>query len=376
MRKGERLCVGVLSGTSVDAAEAALCRIKGTGGDVSLQLLAHISLPFERALVERVLGAGTAAELCELNVELGEVFAQAVHAVLHKAGIAAEDVDVIGSHGQTVAHLPPGMVRHPGSLQLGEASVIAERTGIPVVSDFRTRDMAAGGHGAPLVPYLDWALFRAPGVHRALLNLGGIGNVSVVGERLEDTVAFDTGPGNMLLDALAPRASGGALGYDRDGAISSRGAVIPELLEELQRHPFLAQPPPKSGGREHFGQPLPDQLWARWSLRPFDLMATLAAFTAHATAQAIATWIAPRFPDVEALYVSGGGGRNPNIMSSLRALLSPLPVKPLDALGFPEAAKEAACFALLAHEFLGGAAQNVPSATGAAKAVVMGKMTP
>lgn len=376
MGKADRLCVGVLSGTSVDAAEAALCHIRGSGAHVRLELIAHASLPFDRAFVDRVLHASTAAELCELNVELGERFADAVLAAIAKAGLQPEQVDVIGSHGQTVAHLPPGMASRAATLQLGEASVIAERTGIPVVCDFRTRDVAAGGHGAPLVPYLDWAVFRKPGAHRALLNLGGIGNVSVVGDRIEDTIAFDTGPGNMLLDALARQASAGALAYDKDGALSSRGAVIPELLAELLRHPFLSAPPPRSGGREHFGEPLPGALWNRFSHRPMDLMATVAAFTVEATAGAYHRWIAPRFPDVEAMYVSGGGSRNPSLMNGLARRLSPLAVLPLDALGFPEAAKEAACFALLASEFLSGVPQNVPSATGANRAVIMGKMVP
>ena len=376
MRKHERLCVGLISGTSVDGAEAALCRVCGAGPTASLELLAHLTLPFDRELQDRVLAASTVREVCELNVELGERFAEAALAVVRRAGLRPEEVDVIGSHGQTLAHQPPGAGRFPSTLQIGEPSVIAERTGIPTVADFRPRDMAAGGQGAPLVPYADWVLFRKEGAHRALQNIGGIANVSVVGARLEDTLAFDTGPGNVLLDVLARRATSGALAYDRDGTLSARGSVLPELLEELMRHPFLRQPPPRSGGRDGFGEALVADLWARYGDRPFDLIATAAAFTIEATARAYQEWVLPRFPALEGVYLSGGGSRNPTLVNGLRARLAPLPVEMLERLGFPEAAKEAACFALLASECLSGTPQNVPSATGAGRAVILGKVVP
>lgn len=376
MMKKERLCVGLLSGTSVDAAEAALCRIRGTGASVSLTLVAHTSVPFPRELARRILDVSTAAQVSTLDFELGERFAEAALAVIAKAGLAPEDVDVIGSHGQTIAHLPPGTSAIPSTLQIGEGAVIAERTGIPVICDFRTRDVAAGGHGAPLVPYADWALFRAPGAWRVLQNLGGIGNVSVVGDRLEDTLAFDTGPANMIMDALSVRATGGALTCDRDGSLSARGQVIPELLRELLSHPFFAQPPPRSAGREEFGEHFSEALWHRFGDRPYDLIATAVSLTVEATARAIDQWVRPRFPQLDGVYLSGGGTRNPNLFGGLRHRLAPTPVESLSALGFPEAAKEAACFALLASECLSGTAQNVPSATGATRGVVMGKMVP
>ncbi|HZA52388.1 MAG TPA: anhydro-N-acetylmuramic acid kinase [Myxococcaceae bacterium] len=376
MGKHERVCVGLISGTSVDAAEAALCRIRGSGAGVSLELLAHLTLPFGPDLRERVLTARTPQQVCALNVELGERFAEAALALLRHAGLAPEDVDAIGSHGQTIAHLPPGAAPFPSTLQIGEPSVIAERTGIPTIADFRPRDMAAGGQGAPLVPYADWALFRKSGAYRALQNIGGIANVSVIGDRLEDTLAFDTGPGNMILDALARRATGGALDCDRDGTLSAQGRVLPELLEELLRHPLLHQPPPRSGGREGFGEPLAADLWARHGGRPFDLIATAAAFTVEATARAFEQWVLPRFGALEGIYLSGGGSRNPTLVEGLRRRLASIPVEMLDRLGFPEAAKEAACFALLASECLAGTPQNVPSATGASRPVLMGKMVP
>ena len=371
-----RLCVGLLSGTSVDAVEAVLCRIEGTGPEVRITLLSHVTRPFTPEFTHQVLSANDARALCELNFALGEHFAEAALEAIARAGHSPRDVDVIGSHGQTMAHLPSSLSSTPSTLQLGEASVIAERTGVAVVSDFRTRDVAAGGQGAPLVPYLDWALFRKPGVARALQNLGGIGNVSVVSERLEDTLAFDTGPGNMVLDALARRITGGRLQCDLDGSLSREGRVVPELLAQLLTHPFLALPPPRSAGREGFGEALVAGLWERArDTRPEDLMATAVAFTVEATARAYEAWLLPRFT-LEAVYVSGGGIRNPVLMERLRERLAPLPVRPVDTLGLPEGAKEAVCFALLAHEHLSGTPANVPSATGARRRVVLGKFTP
>lgn len=372
-----RLCVGLLSGTSVDAVEAVLCRIEGTGPEVRITLLAHVSRPFAPEFTRRVLAANDARALCELNFSLGEHFAGAALEVIARAGLLPGDVDVIGSHGQTVAHFPASLSETPSTLQLGEPAVIAERTGLPVVSDFRTRDVATGGEGAPLVPYLDWALFRKPGVARALQNLGGIGNVSVVSERLEDTIAFDTGPGNMVMDGLARRLTGGRLQCDLDGSLSRQGQVIPELLAELLTHPFLALTPPRSAGREGFGDALVERLWKHHGAsRPHDVMATAVAFTVEATARAYERWLLPRFT-LEAVYVSGGGTRNPVLMERLTERLAPLPVRSLDVLGLlPEGAKEAVCFALLANEHLSGTPANVPSATGAKRRVVLGKLTP
>ncbi|HME90019.1 MAG TPA: anhydro-N-acetylmuramic acid kinase, partial [Myxococcaceae bacterium] len=305
-RKRVRLCVGLISGTSVDGAEAALCRIRGTGASARLQLIAHRRTPFEPQLQNRIRRADSAREISELNFLLGERFARAALKVIAAAGLAPKDVDLIGSHGQTIAHLPGPGARQPSTLQIGEAGVIAERTGIPTVSDFRTRDVAAGGQGAPLVPYADWVLFRKRGERRALQNIGGIANVSVVGDRLQEVLAFDTGPGNMLLDELARRITSGALSCDLDGRLSRRGTAIPELLRQLMRHPFLASPPPRSTGREAFGGSLAEDLWRRYRRRPFDLMATALAFTVEATARAYERYVFPRFA-LEGIFVSGGG---------------------------------------------------------------------
>lgn len=361
--------IGLLSGTSVDAIEAVACIIEGTGASLSCQLLAHVSVPFPRRLANRILNLEDAKEVCRLNFELGERFAQAALDVMRLARVHPKKFAAIGSHGQTVVHLPGS------TLQIGEASVIAERTRVAVVCDFRTRDVAAGGEGAPLVPYADWALFRKAGVTRALQNIGGIGNVSVVSDRLEDTLAFDTGPGNMLLDALARKATRGRLAYDKNGQLARKGQVNGRLLAGLLRHPFLKRPPPRSAGREQFGQVLADELWGRFGKKPYDLLATATAFTIESTARAYERFILPQVP-LEAVYLSGGGTRNPLIAEGLRARLSPLPVRPLEVLGVPEAAKEAVCFAILASEFMHGTAQSVVRATGARRPAVLGKWVP
>lgn len=367
--RGGRIALGLISGTSVDAIEAAVCRVEGTGSKVQLSLLHHHTTPFTRAQVRAIRSADTAAELCRLNFTLGQLFAGAARAALEAAGLPASALFVVGSHGQTIAH------QRGATLQLGEGSVIAEALGVPVITDFRVRDVAAGGEGAPLVPYADWALFRLPGARRAFQNIGGIANVAVVSDRLEDTLAFDTGPGNMLIDALAFRATRGRAAFDRGGHLAAQGEVDRRLLERLCALPMLKRPPPRSFGREEFGDALADALWKKHGARPYDLLATATAFTVEATARAWEKWV-KRGAAVEGIYVSGGGSRNPLIFDGLRQRLAPVPVKTLDALGFPEGAKEAACFALLACEHLEGTPANVPRATGARHRVVLGKRVP
>ena len=363
-----------MSGTSADGVDAALCRIRGTGQAARLSLLAYSHLPFEPKLSERIRTAQTARQISELNFILGERFGRAALEVIAASGHPVERIDAIGSHGQTIAHLPPPTARRPSTLQIGESSVIAELTGIPTVSDFRTRDIAAGGHGAPLTPYADWALFRAKGKWRALHNVGGIANVSVVGDRLEDTIAFDTGPGNLLLDALARRISGGKLSCDLDGRLSRRGKPIPALLSRLLRHPFFRVAPPRTTGWEDFGEDLAASLWRDYRRRPFDLIATALAFTVESMARAYERWIFPRLA-LEGIYLCGGGSRNPQLVDSLERRIAPLPLRRLSSIGFPEEAREAACFALLASEWLSGTPQSVPSATGARHARVLGKIS-
>jgi anhydro-N-acetylmuramic acid kinase len=370
----ERLVVGLLSGTSADGTDAALCAIEGFDESTRLTMRAFVSTPFARPLRERIFRVAdvTASELCDLDVLLAEAFADAAHAVCAAAGVAMADVDLIGSHGQTAVHHPRSAGRLGATLQIGEGAVIAERTGCPVISDFRVRDVAAGGEGAPLVPLVDHLLFRAPGRRRALQNIGGIANVTLVGQRLEELVAFDNGPGNMPLDTVARAASGGAETFDRDGARGARGRVDPVLLAELHRHPYLARPIPKTTGREDFGKEFVYPLLARFADRKDDLLATLTRFSAEAIARSYRE-VLPAMPDE--VFVSGGGALNPTLMRHLAELLAPIPVQSVSALGMAPEAKEAVAFAVLANQTLFGAPGNVPAVTGAAGPRVLGKLS-
>jgi anhydro-N-acetylmuramic acid kinase len=380
-----RLVVGLMSGTSADGTDAALVEIAGSGTATAARLLAHLTVPYPRPLRERIfaLGEADSAELCDLDVLLGEAFAAAVPVVAAAAGVPLDKVDLVGSHGQTAAHRPRSAGRVGATLQIGEAAVIAERTGLPVISDFRVRDIAAGGEGAPLVPLVDFLLFRAPGVARAIQNIGGIANVTLVGAgaTLDEVVAFDTGPGNMALDAVARAASRGADAYDLEGRRAARGRIDQDLLAELHRHPYLAQPPPKSTGRELFGRPFIYPLLDRWAARPAatpggspldDLLATLTRFTAETIARAYREHL-PVFP--AEVYLCGGGAENPTLRAHLAELCAPAPVRDTADLGIDPRAKEAVAFAVLANESLFGHPGNVPRATGAAGPRVLGKIT-
>ncbi|HVZ73986.1 MAG TPA: anhydro-N-acetylmuramic acid kinase [Polyangia bacterium] len=369
-----RLVVGLLSGTSADGTDAALCEIAGAGETTRLTVRSFVTTPFARPLRERIfrLASADAAELCDVDVLLGEAFAEAARDACDAAGVRLDDVDLIGSHGQTALHHPRSAGKLGATLQIGEAAVIAERTGRPVVSDFRVRDVAAGGEGAPLVPLVDHLLFRKPGMPRALQNIGGIANVTLVRDRLADLVAFDNAPGNMPLDAVARAASEGTEAFDRDGVRAARGRVDAALLAELHGHPYLSQPLPKSTGRETFGKDFAYPLLARFGGRLDDLLATLTRFVAEAIARSYEEQLPVAPAEV---FVSGGGALNPTLMRHLAELLAPTPVATSAALGVDPEAKEAIAFAVLANETLFGHAGNVPRVTGAAGPRVLGKIS-
>jgi anhydro-N-acetylmuramic acid kinase len=369
-----RLVIGLLSGTSADGTDAALCEISGDGEATRQKTLSFVTTPFGRPLRERIfrLAEADATELCELDVLLGEAFADAALEACAAAGVPLSSVHLVGSHGQTAVHRPRSAGKLGATLQIGEAAVIAERTGLPVVSDFRVRDVAAGGEGAPLVPLVDHLLFRAPGRRRALQNIGGIANVTLVGETLADLIAFDNAPGNMPLDAVARAASRGAEAFDRDGKRAARGSIDAALLAELNRHPYLVQPPPKSTGRELFGKDFVYPLLARYEDRKDDLLATLTRFCAEAIARSYRELL-PTLPDE--VFVSGGGALNPTLLGHLTELLAPIPVGSSAALGIDPAAKEAIAFAVLANETLFGRPGNVPAVTGASGPRVLGKIS-
>jgi anhydro-N-acetylmuramic acid kinase len=382
----ERTIVGLMTGTSADAVDAALVQFRGTDLASKHRVLAYRETPLDEALRREVLAVAAAESLAperlmRLDAELGECYADAVTELLNGAGVAAADVAAIGSHGQTVRHLPRAANGGRAlTLQIGSAAVIAERTGIAVVSDFRTRDTAAGGEGAPLVPVADWWLFRSDTEARVLLNLGGMANVTHLprGASMEQVVAFDTGPGNVVLDGLVGAATGGLARHDDGGRLAAQGHVHEGLLEELLADPFFATPPPRSTGRERFGELYAARLGEiaePLGLTLEDTLATAVELTARTVAGAIGDFLAPR-GGVDAVYVSGGGVRNSTLMVALRRRLSKLRVERLDALGVEPEAKEALAFALLAHLTLSGVAGNVPGATGARHPAVLGHITP
>ena len=360
--------LGLMSGTSCDGVSAALGRFQGR----RLAVVAECTSPYPVALRQRLQRgpALTAREMSSLHMELGERFARAAHRVLRAAHIAARRVTVIGSHGHTIYHGPKDPV--PSTLQIGSPAVIAQRTGIPVVADFRSRDLAAGGEGAPLVPYFDEALF-GHGPIRALQNLGGIANVTVVGRGVA-TLAFDTGPGNCLLDIVAHRASRGRRRYDAGGRAALRGRIDHRAVARLWRHPYFQRHPPKSTGREVFNEPLLAGVFGRRLARaPEDVLATVTYFTAYSIAESYRRFIPYRLREV---IVSGGGVRNRTLLRHLERLLAPIPVRSIERYGIPAQAKEPAAFAYLALCAWQGRVNHLPRTTGAYTACLLGSITP
>lgn len=380
------LVVGLMTGTSADAVDAALVRFEGHGLESRHSIVSYKETPLESELRREILDVASAEtlpleRLMRLDAALGERYAAAVFELLAEAGVDRTDVHAIGSHGQTVRHVP----REDGggqalTLQIGSAAVLAERTGIAVVSDFRTRDTAAGGEGAPLVPIADWWLFRSNDESRVLLNLGGMANVTHLpkGATLDDVVAFDTGPGNAVLDALVALRSEGSETHDSGGRAALRGTPNEALLAELLEDPFFASPPPRSTGRERFGEQYAGKLrdlCLTMGVFGEDLLATAVQLTAASVADAIRRFLVPR-GGVDAIYASGGGVRNTALMRALEDRLDGIPLKPLGALGVAPETKEALAFAFLAHLTLCGVPGNVRGATGAPHAAVLGHVTP
>ena len=377
--------VGLMSGTSGDGVDAALVDISGRGRSLKARMLATESLAYPRTLQMRILTAsvsGTVAEICHLNALLGEWFANAALQVIRQAKLRPADVALIGSHGQTVHHLPNGIQAAgvgaiPSTLQIAEPAVIAERTGITTIGNFRPRDMAAGGQGAPLTPLAHALLLKHPRHARLIVNLGGISNVTYVprGGGQEGVVAFDTGPANMVLDGLVNRLTNGRFLMDRDGKLAARGKVDARLLGKLLAHPFLSKRPPKSTGREVFGPALIDELVTiqkQQGLSIEDLVATCSMWTAKAVGTA-RRWIKG---EVDEVIVGGGGIRNRAIMSHMAAVFAPVPVATFDALGWESKAFEAVAFAVLAYQTAIGQWGNLPAVTGAKHPVLLGTIVP
>jgi anhydro-N-acetylmuramic acid kinase len=417
------LVIGVMSGTSADGIEVALARVEEERGreeswltqreehrdhgeergGVRRELVGHATVPMAKAVRAEVLRVGegariTAGELSQLNFRLGEEFAAAVLKACGKFGVKPEQVGLIGSHGQTVFHQgrPVSFLgrKTSSTLQIGEPAVIAEHTGITTIGDFRVADVAAGGQGAPLVPFADWVLFGDERVGRVLLNLGGIANLTVLPagrteqgrstpstRREQDSVAggivaFDTGPANMVMDALVARFTKGRKRFDEDARMALRGACVAGILQELLRDPYLQVKPPKSTGREYYGREFLERLMKlgrKFRARPEDLVRTATVFTALSVVDALNRFVLPRV-EIGEVLVSGGGANNPLVMAQLAAALAPLKVRALSELGVAPEAKEAYAFALLAYETWMRRPGNVPSATGARRAVSLGKI--
>jgi anhydro-N-acetylmuramic acid kinase len=385
--KPERLVIGIMSGTSVDGVDAVLVRVRGSGEHVAWRLLRHETLLYSPKVRDLILrcaepGSGDTASICRLDALLGELFSRAAAHVATQAGISLATVDLIGSHGQTVQHLPEPLMMTGilvrATLQLGEPGVIAERTGVTTIAHFRARDVAAGGQGSPLVSYVDYLLFRNRARGRLVINIGGVASLTAIpaGAGPERVIGFDTGPGNMVIDGLVSHLTGGREAFDHGGRYARRGAVAEPLLRRLLEHPYFRKAPPKSCGREEFGRPLLERIVGEnRAVSANDLIATATRFTAESIADACRRFVLPQNVYEEAI-VSGGGARNEALLEQIRRAIPELAIKTSDEYGLPAAAKEAIAVAILANETLLGVPNNLPAATGAARPAVLGSIVP
>jgi anhydro-N-acetylmuramic acid kinase len=399
------LVLGLMSGTSADGIDVALARISGAPPHLDARLLGHTSSEFPAALRKEILRVAeqhpiTAGELSQLIFRLGEVFAAAAVAACRRFRVSTKRIALIGSHGQTIFHQgkpAPYLGRRTAStLQIGEPSVIAARTGITTVGDFRPADIALGGQGAPLVPYADYLLYRDEKLGRVSLNLGGIANITVIpaSARPADIIAFDTGPANMLIDALVSHFTRGRERFDKNAQLAQTGRAIPALLDELMRDPYLKLAPPKSTGREYYGHSFLTKILAlgkNHHAKPADLIRAATMFTALSVVDALNRFVLPK-TKIHQLIVSGGGAHNPLLVAQLSAAVGAgaqpvaphrgktaascqIEVLPSSRLGIPEDAKEAFAFALLAYETWHRRPSNLPSATGARAPAILGKIS-
>jgi anhydro-N-acetylmuramic acid kinase len=386
--RGKVVAIGLMSGTSHDGVSAALVELDERSRPPA-RVLAFQTFPYPARLRKELLAASSdekigAAAISTLNFALGHEFARAAIAIAERAHIAISTVAFIGSHGHTFFHLPPRRATRgqlASTMQLGESAVIAAATGVAVVADFRTMDLALGGEGAPLAPLAHLWLFADPKLGRVVLNIGGIANATYIPmrARLGDPglIAFDTGPGNGLIDALASRVSAGRLRMDRNGRIAARGHVNPVLLDMLMQHRYFRRPPPKSTGREEFGPVLLDRIVAdarRMKIVDHDLVATVTALTARSIADACSRFILP-LGRIDQLIVTGGGAQNPTMMRMLATELPNISVMRAADLGVDGNALESVAFAILGYQMLRGRQGNIPTVTGARVPAILGKLT-
>ena len=392
------------SGTSADGVDAVACEVRGRGLAMRVRVLGHVQRSYEPALRRRLLAAmapaeTTTEEICRLGSEVGAAFASTAEAAVRELGLRR--IDLIGSHGQTVCHLPPRTTTHRrrgrhgadrigATLQIGQAAIIAARLRVPVVADFRQADMAVGGQGAPLVPWTDYVLLRHRTRSRVIQNLGGIANLTWLpaGGGPDDVLAFDTGPGNMMIDGLVRHFSGGCEHFDRGGHRAARGKVHERILERLMTHRFLAEPPPKSCGREEFGETWLRRLMARYGrqrISPGDWIATATAFTAVSIARSYARFLPRRrgmkYP-VDEIVVCGGGAENPTLLRMIGEYVArefdvgerEVNLSTMSSHGISPQAKEGLSFAMLAAACVDGVPANLPQVTGASRRIVLGQV--
>lgn len=382
------LVLGMMSGTSADGIDVALARISGSPPSLRVKLLGHTSVPFPRDVRAEILHVAeqkpiTAGRLSQLDFDLGAIYADAALKACKKFRVAPRHINLIGNHGQTVFHQSWSAYLLKGgfasTLQIGDGSVIAACSGITTVSDFRPADIALGGQGAPLVPYVDYLLYHLQNIGRVSLNLGGIANITVLPATAKPSqiFGFDTGPANILIDGLVSHFTHGRQRFDEAAHRALKGRTIPELLRELMRDPYLRLLPPKSTGREYYGQSYVRRVLAlghRYHARPNDLIRNATLFTALSVADAINRVVLPK-TKIQQLIVSGGGAYNPLILAQLAALLPGIEIVPSSYFGIPVDAKEALAFALLAYETFHGRPSNLPSATGARGPAILGKIS-
>ena len=377
--KDEKYVIGLMSGTSVDGIDAALVRITGNYTNTKVEEIAFENYAYPPGIKERVFrlfDTSTAKEICHMNFLLGELFADAAISIAKKSGV--KDVDLIGSHGQTIYHIPEPLDEdYPlrSTMQIGEGAVIAHKTGVITVSDFRVADMAAGGVGAPLVPYTEFLLYGNTHETIALQNIGGIGNITVIPHNAtaDKVIAFDTGPGNMIIDYMVKKTLG--LEYDKDGAVAASGQVNHKLLAELMSDQYITKPPPKATGREYFGKDYCQRLYANckaMGMPDADIIATATAFTAEAIGYSIGRFVPY---NIHKLVVGGGGAYNRTLLNEIKNRLPGIMVVSHEELNKNSDAKEAIAFAILANETVCGNTGNLPSVTGAECHKVLGKIS-
>lgn len=386
-KKKERLIIGTMSGTSTDGIDVVMIKISGSRLDTRFEMLAFDTFPYPSNLRQRIFmvyppNRFTGEEIARLSFDIAELQAQSINTLIESSGYSQDDVDLICMYGLTLYHGTPD--REKGitgaHIEIGEPAVIKERTGITTIADLRINDIVMHGEGAPLCPYMDWVVFRDEYLGSAIQNIGGIANVTGIPPKagLDDVIAFDTGPGNMVIDGIVKMVTNGEKTYDSEGQMAAQGTVNGELLEGLMQFPYILRDIPKTTGRELFGdqfcKPVYEKACER-GIHPSDLVATATAYTAETIANAYRRFLTPRFR-IDRVVLTGGGVHNNTLVRMLSERLAPIPVYKHEDFGINSDAREAIAWAIMGNEIIQGKTPTVPSATGAKRAVLTGKLLP